>query len=348
MNRRMTLQGRTIGRAAGFTLVELLVVVVIIAILAGMAMAGLAAARNAARERKTWATITKLNNVVLPLYDAYRNRRVPLSNAGIRALAMNAGAKTFWDPYNQLPLVVGPTDPIPLPVVAAIRLAALRDIMRMELPERPGDITNGPYFAAWGMTDPSLHRGYAIRAGGRMGQNGSAECLYMIVSMAAGEEAREQFAEDEVGDTDGNGLFEFLDGWGRPIDFLRWAPGFNQSDVQQTLPSPPTQAAVTAAAQYDHDPFDPRRVDVNAFRLVPLIYSAGSDGQYHIYMSWSPDPSYPPPYNAAYRWSDTSYHYRIFTDPGPDDPPKGAAVMIGTPYASGAFDNIHNHRLEVR
>jgi len=333
MNRRMTLQGRTTDRAAGFTLVELLVVVVIIAILAGMAMAGLAAARNSARERKTWATITKLNNVVLPLYDAYRNRRVPLSNQAIQQIAASSQAAAIWYPYDPANAPLVPLgQAVPLTTVARIRLAALRDLMRMELPERPGDISIGPYFAPWGMTEPSLHRGYAIRAGAMMGQNGSAECLYLIVSMAAGEEAREQFGEDEVGDTDGNGLPEFLDGWGRPIYFLRWAPGFNQSDVQQTMPSVPTQAAVAAAAQYDHDPFDPRRVDVNAFRLVPLIYSPGPDGAYDVWMSFR---------SAPYVWQNRTY--AVFNDSD-----LGRDVLVGTPFASGSFDNIHNHRLEVR
>ena len=58
------------------------------------------------------------------------------------------------------------------------------------------------------------------------GQNGPAELLYMIVSMGS-PEAMEQFNSSEIGDTDNNGYPEFLDGWGRPIFFLRWAPGFS-------------------------------------------------------------------------------------------------------------------------
>ena len=44
-------------------------------------------------------------------------------------------------------------------------------------------------------------------------------------------EAREQFNESEIGDVDEDGCPEFIDGWGRPIMFLRWAPGF-RSDLQ--------------------------------------------------------------------------------------------------------------------
>jgi prepilin-type N-terminal cleavage/methylation domain-containing protein len=333
MNRRMRSQGRPAGRAAGFTLVELLVVVAIIVILAGMALGGLAVARNSARQRATHATIAKLNNVVLPLYDSYRNRRVPLSNQAIQQIAASSQAAVTWYPYDPANAPLVPFGhPVPLTTVALIRLAALRDIMRMELPERPSDIINPPLFFPL-MLEPSLHRGYATRAGAVMGhQNGSAECLYMIVTMALGEEARQQFGEDEVGDTDGNGLPEFLDGWGRPIYFLRWAPGFNQSDLQQNVPSHPDQATVAAAAQYDHDPLDPRRVDPNAFRLVPLIYSPGSDGVYDVWMSWQA---------TAYVWQNRTYVVL-------NDSDLGTTVLVGTPFGPGAFDNVHNHRLEVK
>ena len=63
-------------------------------------------------------------------------------------------------------------------------------------------------------------------------KNQSAECLYMIVINACGDgEAKTLFSESTIGDTDGDGAPEFLDGWGHPISFLRWAPGF-VSDIQ--------------------------------------------------------------------------------------------------------------------
>ena len=87
----------------------------------------------------------------------------------------------------------------------------------------------------------------------------------MIVSMGS-PEAMEQFSASEIGDTDGNGYPEFLDGWGRPIWFLRWAPGFSPySDIQTTDPT------------NNHDPFDPQHFDANAYKLIPLIYSDGSN-----------------------------------------------------------------------
>ena len=112
--------------------------------------------------------------------------------------------------------------------------------------------------------------------------NQGAECLYMVIMMACGDgEARTLFGESSIGDTDGDGAPEFLDGWGHPINFLRWAPGFD-SQIQlnaNDLAMPPdsSDTAWTTAAAGDHDPFDLFRVDPLAFRLVPLIYSGGRD-----------------------------------------------------------------------
>lgn len=55
----------------------------------------------------------------------------------------------------------------------------------------------------------------------------------MIVSLGFVDElgGRDLFNESNVGDTDGDGLSEFLDAWGTPIGFLRWSPGFTESEL---------------------------------------------------------------------------------------------------------------------
>ncbi len=45
-------------------------------------------------------------------------------------------------------------------------------------------------------------------------------------------DAREVFKPADVADVDQDGFPEFIDAWGKPIRFLRWAPGF-LSDLQQ-------------------------------------------------------------------------------------------------------------------
>jgi hypothetical protein len=111
----------------------------------------------------------------------------------------------------------------------------------------------------------------------------SAECLYMIVQ--ADPEARERFQSNEIGDADGDGMFEFHDGWGMPILFLRWAPGFV-----------PKSELMTGDPEADPDPMNPRRIgelaqqdgkwirpaSIATFRLIPLIYSAGPNKLYGL------------------------------------------------------------------
>ncbi len=54
----------------------------------------------------------------------------------------------------------------------------------------------------------------------------------MVITLATADgEARTLFGENSIGDTDGDGAPEFVDGWGHPINFLRWAPGF-ESQIQ--------------------------------------------------------------------------------------------------------------------
>ena len=62
----------------GITLWELLVAISIVAILAGLALGMMYIAQTDAKIMKTRAMISKLNNLILPRYEAYRTRRVPI------------------------------------------------------------------------------------------------------------------------------------------------------------------------------------------------------------------------------------------------------------------------------
>ena len=101
------------GVARGLTLVELLIVMVIISIMAGLMMGGMQKTQNLAREARTKATIAKLHHFITLKMESYKTRRI----ATVDASAICAR----W---------------VPPQTTAAIRLFAIRDLMRMEMPER--------------------------------------------------------------------------------------------------------------------------------------------------------------------------------------------------------------------
>ncbi len=152
--------------------------------------------------------------------------------------------------------------------LADARLLALRELMKLEMPDRWSDVVNsslqwpvpaqpGPvtYVLA---APPALTQRYFQQLQSLttddvnvVESNQGAECLYMIVMNATGDgEARTLFTDQDIGDTDGDGAPEFLDGWGRPIQFIRWPAGFvGESDF------------MTGDGASDHDPFDLYRRD---------------------------------------------------------------------------------------
>jgi hypothetical protein len=143
-----------------------------------------------------------------------------------------------------------------------------------------------------------------------------SECLYLILStMKDGDKsALDYFGSDEIGDLDGDGMKEILDGWGRPILFLRWAPGYSREqagpdgqwgvagtddngnmvtdDFGEFLAAGSDDFVMTTTLQTRidaPDPFDPLKVD-GQFALYPLILSGGLDKEFDIFTDNVPAP----------------------------------------------------------
>jgi len=357
------------GKSRGFTLVELMVTVGIIAMLAAAMLGAVHVSREAARKQKTQATILKIHDVVMAQYDSYRTRRM----------------EVFSDSAEPKEL-------------APLRLVAVRDIIRMEMPERWADVVMNPvaetspggppiprparsrtYLRRYEMARARMDAAYGLgldRGEGqeRLNRYGSAECLYMIVGrnpilhtdggeLASGGGELARFHDNEVGDADGDGLYEFHDGWGNPIMFLRWAPGLVGSPLQKQVFFDADDdklyernaAAAEKAAAVDHDLFDSRNVQGSAYRLVPYIYSAGPDGIYDVNF----EPGY------QFTQQRDPYSFGPVGSPEPNeagipvnswnvsvtamDPPEDPADLLHgpkrTPDSLDNFDNIDNHTL---
>ena len=263
--------GRFAGRS-GFTLVELLMVITIIGMLSAISITTVRAAIQSARETQTRTTITKLDAVMTAAYEKYQYRRFEVED--YYGDGVNARTRAF------------------------VRVQMLRDLVRRDFPCTPNELTiNAPsnYVAPYREPTPLQ---YAYQSEINRSPTGlsadsviaNAELLYLVLTNVA-PEARASFAEREVADVDGNGLKEFVDGWGRPICWMRWAPGLERSDRQPlcedalsewrdfTLPNGAVEKRFENPD--DAEPFDPLGVS-NGWFLVPYIYSAGPDGEYGL------------------------------------------------------------------
>jgi len=92
---------------SGFTLVELLVVITIIAILSSLMLIAMFGAQESARAQKTRSIIAKLEAVIMPMYEDYRARAVPINTLNLSGRA-----------------------------VAKARLDTLRELQRLKMPDR--------------------------------------------------------------------------------------------------------------------------------------------------------------------------------------------------------------------
>ena len=239
---------------SGVTMVELLVVMVILSILSSLTLSGLLVARERSRQAKTLSTVRKLSELILPYYEEYETRRPALDQTVVSTIMAN-GSRNNRE------------------ILAEYKRIALRRLMSLELSDRPDDVSLLPlqvtltgFGPAQLVEIPPATRRYAGLIGNKGPVTESSDLLHMIVTrgVVADPDMIAHFRDDEIGDPNGNGLKEFIDGWGRPIRFWRWPVGLN-SPLQPITGSPS-----------DIDPLV--STSANSHRLVPLIYSAGRDG----------------------------------------------------------------------
>jgi hypothetical protein len=361
-----------------------MIVMLIISILAALVLGVAAVAGEAAREAHTRHVVERLDTLMRDYYNTFKTRRVKVRQQVIDAIN---NANTTAARKGQM--------------LAEARLYALRELMLMEMPDRWSDIllndtaTATPLYPVYldvpDMSSMFLPPGMTAKAGRtqvctnylrQLGihmqrvnsssdqpkaleallANQGAECLYLFITVACGDgEARAQFAENGIGDTDGDGAQEFLDGWGHPIAFMRWVPGF-ESQIQinaNKLTANNEQKSLLSEATKDHDPFDVYRVEQLAFRLVPLVTSSGRNETLglrsaDLYVAWKGITQ--SQLNSPFKGVNTnsglspklSPYVKVNADGITDY--MGASLHFSDPsnYEETASDNIHNHLQGLR
>ncbi len=383
----------------GFTLVELLVVISIIGFMSGMFLVAYRGALQESTTLKTRGTIQKISEVLSSRMDEYLSYPIAIrtpKGGGI------------------------PSAAVPLTATAATtsvlreraRLLALRDIIRMEMPDHPDDIkfttywkgsktpaqfqallegrlpfTANPGLAVAIQTGLSVDSTNSLFVKGTLTArtkalmtrlsasawnpinewdktNANAELLYLIVegSDLNGSSAIELFGKTEIKDTDGDGLNEFIDAFGRPIRWIRWPSGFAGSSRYHPDMLDPTLVVggrlTVSSEPIDRLGTDPGWTDSNGTRppgtgLSPVVISAGVDGWFGIrfreidrYGSAAPTsvgnfdsrPSYS---SAEAPWTLSAYGLKGFTDPWYPRDPTVFGIRMGE-LVTGAPSDLEN------
>jgi len=333
MNRPLTGVRRS---QRAFTLIELLVSLAIIAILSSLTLAGLTVTRQRVKRDRTELTIRKIHEVIMPHYERFRTRTFPL-----------------------VPYLIPSSAPLVKPAEQIAQLVTKRRAMVLEMPDGWADLLDSG--AAVGTLHPTPHYSAIARRLRQMAKDAyrpgtfsDAECLWAMVIRGgfADPGIVEHFREDEFGDKDKNGAREFIDGWGNPIRFLRWAPAF----VSRYQPPAGT-------ATMSHDAFDPGGRDPLArTTLFPLVFSSGPDEQPGIACRDAEGSfSYPKvafdPYFATLqppRSGTPKQHLTIVNSAGTVvfqlgsyTPPQSSdyTVPFGTPISGRAPDDVSNHAM---
>ncbi len=325
-------------RRPGFTLIELMITMCIIVTLAACSIAAMAASQDAARKDKTRALIAELHSLVMQKCESYREPPAADPGAAGTQRAMSNGpsplrrpapthaagdAGSCWSDFMDPPIAIsnpaGGT--ITWPVPPSITLAYQNAY---------NAVVNTPAFTAT-IADPDNPTNGTGPAGNFYA---SAKCLYLFISMGSDEnDVLENFSQSDIGDPTNSGMNCFLDAWGKPIQFLRWAPGF-VSNLQ------------LGANGTDPDQTDPLGVygkPPTTYALYPLIYSAGPDGIFDITYDSSTAFRYSKHNNDPF--SSVSDTGDFPSNVGPIgtqaiNPPSDSAIR-----SLGCLDNLNNHTI---
>lgn len=219
-----------------FSLVEVLVTIAITLTLASMTLAAVSVASGSGKKVRTRAIIAKLDAIIMSQYASYAGRSVAATSDAARGEALRTLAKgDLPDNWSTV--------------------ASLAAKSESELTPH-----QRAYVAIWTSVDQAQV----------VVSNGSPECLFLAVMHGGLADCLDcDSLRIEVGDTDNDGMPEFLDAWSRPIGFLHAPSGLR-------LPFNSRTNFFSSALPFD--PVVATSLDARGGLMRPLIVSAGTDG----------------------------------------------------------------------
>lgn len=242
----MGIERATLLKRSGFTLVELMIVVGILAVIATLSLAVLRSSGEQAKESATLARIDKIETIVQMELEMYETRRLPISNSELMQYIvanpfpqpqairlLNLRRRILQDLINvEMPrpvIIGGVPNTSHLGVFPSVNTSAdsppglaanFQNWLAINFPNPVNGLTLSQRLESLASADTQFWRMFNQDFnGGDIRLNLSAEYLYLLLSRIDydGVPAIETFNKSSIGDTDGDGLLELLDAWGEPL-----------------------------------------------------------------------------------------------------------------------------------
>lgn len=272
-------------RRGGFTLIELLVVVAIIAILASLTAVAVFGFLGGQSKKNTNLVLQKTDNALQQQWSevaqAAKNDTIPVS---VTALAGGdtERARVIW-------MKLKLRQNFPMSYAEALYPYAVNGVAII----LPGDLPPIEDYKK------RLNNGTLTKANDPNTE--MAACLLMALSRPRKGKKfnpEESLGANAIKDTDGDGVAEIVDGWGKAVGFYRWGTGNTDLDAQSratNILNHDTQDPFMRLMDSKWNPNDPGVAKFQAlchpitasgkprsFFTIPVIVSAGTDGSFGI------------------------------------------------------------------
>ena len=312
---------------SAFTLIELLVVISIIGFMSGMFLVAYRGAAQEANTQKTRTTIQKISDVLNSRMEEYSSYPLVLKMVPTPPFPSGGPLPPNTTPITPTPPEVPESKTLLLERARLLCLRELvamempdhpddikwsdkwvtNQSMTVVLNSVPKIIPSGLFVPTMTVPQPVSVRnqptsrvfGLARKLTSANGRpipgwqtvNANAELLYLVVedSEMNGSSAIELFGASETGDTDGDGLKEFIDAFGKPIQWVRWPTGYE--GIARYHPDLLDPGIITGSAPnfritIESDPLDRMGADPGSGHpsqnpgpgAYPLVVSGGIDG----------------------------------------------------------------------